>query len=35
LVEKYNAKTFSTPDNAFNMLQKEVTPDSAIAPKRD
>jgi len=35
LVEKYNAKTFSTSSNAFKMLQKEVAPDSAIAPKRD
>jgi len=35
LVEKYNAKTFSTSSNAFEMLQKEVAPDSAIAPKRD
>jgi Trk K+ transport system NAD-binding subunit len=34
LVEKYNAKTFSTSSNAFKMLQKEVAPDSAIAPKR-
>lgn len=35
LVEKYDAKTFSTSSNAFKMLQKEVAPDSAIAPKRD
>ena len=35
LVEKYNAKTFSTSSNAFKMLQKEVAPDSAIAPERD
>jgi hypothetical protein len=35
LVEKYNAKTFSTSSNAFKMLQKEVKPDSAIASKRD
>ncbi|MFX1346014.1 MAG: NAD-binding protein [Promethearchaeota archaeon] len=35
LVGKYNAKTFSTSSNAFKMLQKEVTRDSAIAPKRD
>ncbi len=35
LVEKYNAKTFSTSNNAFKILQKEVTPDSAIAPKDD
>jgi hypothetical protein len=33
LVERYNAKTFSTSSNAFKMLQKEVKPDSAIAPK--
>ncbi len=33
LVEKYNAKTFSTSSNAFKMLQKEVAPDSAICPK--
>ena len=30
LVEKYNAKTFSTSSRAFKMLQKEVSPDSAI-----
>jgi hypothetical protein len=35
LVEKFNAKTFSTSNNAFKMLQKEVTLDSAIAPKED
>jgi hypothetical protein len=35
LVEKFNAKTFSTSSNAFKMLQKEVTLDSAIAPKED
>jgi len=35
LVEKYNAKTFSTSDNPFKMIQKEVAPDSAIAPERD
>ena len=33
LVEKYNAKTFSTSSKAFEMLQKEVKFDSAIAPK--
>jgi hypothetical protein len=33
LVEKYNAKTFSTSKNAFKMLQKIVTSDSAINPK--
>ncbi|MFX1572741.1 MAG: NAD-binding protein [Promethearchaeota archaeon] len=33
LVENYNAKTFSTSMNAFNMLQKEVKKDSAIYPK--
>jgi len=33
LVEKYNAKTFSTSSNAFKMLQKEVKRDSAIKPK--
>ena len=31
LVEKNNAKTFSTSSNAFKMLQKEVKSDSAIA----
>ena len=35
LVEKNNAKTFSTSSNAFKMLQKEVTRDSAIAHKDD
>ena len=35
LVEKKNAKTFSTSSNAFKMLQKEVTRDSAIALKDD
>ena len=35
LVEKYNAKTFSTSNNAFKMLQKVVEPNSAIAPKND
>ncbi len=33
LVEKYNAKTFSTTSTAFKMLQKQVPIDSAIAPK--
>ena len=33
LVENYNAKTFSTSSNAFKMLQKQVPPYSAIAPK--
>ncbi len=32
LVEKYNAKTFSTSSNAFKMLQKQVSSYSAIAP---
>jgi hypothetical protein len=31
LVEKNNAKTFSTSSNAFKMLQKEVRSDSAIS----
>ena len=35
LVEKYNAKTFSTSNNAFKMLQKEVAPDSALNPNYD
>ena len=35
LIENYNAKTFSSSYNAFKMLQKEVTPDSAIFPKND
>ncbi len=35
LVEKYNAKTFSTSNNAFKMLQKVVAPNSAIVPKND
>jgi len=35
LVENYKAKTFSTSSNAFKMLQKQVPPDSAIAPKTD
>ncbi|MFX1376283.1 MAG: NAD-binding protein [Promethearchaeota archaeon] len=34
LVEKYNAKTFSTSSNAFKKLQKEVSPNSVIAPKK-
>jgi hypothetical protein len=33
LVEKYDAKTFSTSGKAFKMLQKEVSPKSAIYPK--
>ncbi|MBY9019655.1 MAG: NAD-binding protein [Candidatus Lokiarchaeota archaeon] len=35
LVEKYNATTFSTSSNAFKILQKQVMPNSAIAPKTD
>ncbi|MHA1988251.1 MAG: NAD-binding protein [Promethearchaeota archaeon] len=35
LVEKNNAKTFSTSSNAFKMLQKEVKPESAIALRDD
>ncbi len=35
LVENYNAKIFSTSNNAFKMLQKEVARDSAIAQKYD
>ncbi|MBA7511525.1 hypothetical protein ES705_03521 [subsurface metagenome] len=35
LVEKYNAKTFSTSNNAFKMLQKVVAANSAIAPIND
>ncbi len=31
LVKKFNAKTFSSSKNAFQMLQKDVAPDSAIA----
>ncbi|MFX1281215.1 MAG: NAD-binding protein [Promethearchaeota archaeon] len=31
IVERFNAKTFSTSANAFKMLQKEVSPSSAIA----
>ncbi len=34
LVERYNAKTFSTSSNAFKKLQQIVKPDSAIAKKR-
>ncbi|MFX0007439.1 MAG: NAD-binding protein [Candidatus Hermodarchaeota archaeon] len=33
IIKKYNAKTFSTSQKAFKMLQKVVNPDSAIAPK--
>ncbi|MFW9999708.1 MAG: NAD-binding protein [Candidatus Hermodarchaeota archaeon] len=33
LVKKYNAKTFSSSKRAFKMLQKEVSPDSAIYPR--
>ncbi|MBA7519874.1 hypothetical protein ES705_11962 [subsurface metagenome] len=33
LVEKYNAKTFSTSSDAFKMLQKKVEQNSAIYPK--
>ncbi|MFW9822567.1 MAG: NAD-binding protein [Candidatus Thorarchaeota archaeon] len=33
IVEKNNARTFSTSSNAFKMLQKEVGEDSAIALK--
>jgi hypothetical protein len=35
LVEKYNAKTFSTSSNAFKMLQKEVKRDSAISKRNN
>ena len=35
LVKKYNAKTFSTSNNAFEMLQKVVVANSAIAPRND
>jgi len=35
LVEKYNAKTFSTSNNAFKMLQKVVSANSAIVPEND
>jgi len=34
LVEKYHAKTFSTSQNAFEKLQKEVMSDSGIAPRK-
>ena len=34
LVEKYNAKTFSTSQNALETLQQIVSPDSAIYPKK-
>ena len=34
LVQKYNAKTFSSSKNAFQMLQKDVSKDSAIAPTK-
>ncbi|MBD3353828.1 MAG: hypothetical protein GF364_20265 [Candidatus Lokiarchaeota archaeon] len=34
LVARYNAKTFSTSGYAFEMLQQNVTPDSAIYPKK-
>ncbi|MFX0018517.1 MAG: NAD-binding protein [Promethearchaeota archaeon] len=34
LVEKYNAKTFSTSQNAFQKLQKVVRSDSGIAPQK-
>jgi hypothetical protein len=33
LVERYNAKTFSTSQNALEMLQQIVTPESAIYPE--
>jgi len=32
LVQKFNAKTFSSSKNAFKMLQKDVSKDSAISP---
>ncbi|MHA1612743.1 MAG: NAD-binding protein [Promethearchaeota archaeon] len=32
LVKKFDAKTFSSSKNAFQMLQKDVSADSAIAP---
>ncbi|MHA1521132.1 MAG: NAD-binding protein [Promethearchaeota archaeon] len=32
LVKKFNAKTFSSSKNAFQMLQKDVSTDSAISP---
>jgi len=34
LVERYKANTFSTSQNALEMLQLIVTPDSAIYPKK-
>jgi Trk K+ transport system NAD-binding subunit len=34
LVEKHNAKTFSTSSKAFKLLQKEVPSDSAISIKK-
>ncbi len=34
IIKKYNAKTFSTSEKAFKMLQKEVTPNSVIAPRK-
>jgi len=34
LVEKYNAKTFSTSQNALEMLQQIVSTNSAIYPKK-
>ena len=34
LVERYKAKTFSTSQNAFELLQQIVTPDSAIYPEK-
>ena len=33
LVKRYNAKTFSTSQNALELLQQIVTPDSAIYPE--
>lgn len=33
LVEKYNAKTFSTSQNALELLQHKVSPESAIYPE--
>jgi len=34
IIEKHNAKTFSTSKKAFKMLQQEVSPNSVIAPKK-
>ncbi|MFX1388216.1 MAG: NAD-binding protein [Promethearchaeota archaeon] len=34
IIKKYNAKAFSTSKKAFRMLQKVVTSDSVIAPKK-